>query len=102
MGHIKASNPQDYNALVKRARKFVIETLSAKLKLPNFEDYIIAEKVHDAPSWEKEFNLKDGSILGLAHNFMQVLGFRPSTRHPSEWTAEKKEPKGWLILWFIV
>lgn len=32
---------------------------------------------------KEKFNLAHGSILGITHDFFNVLSFRPQSRHPS-------------------
>ncbi|MGL4993418.1 MAG: phytoene desaturase family protein [Bacteroidales bacterium] len=39
---------------------------------------IIFKEVYTPTEWRDQFNLYQGSALGLAHNIMQVGGFRPS------------------------
>ncbi|ORY84238.1 phytoene desaturase [Protomyces lactucae-debilis] len=75
------AGPQDWDMLQKRARAFVIETLAKRLDLPNFEDLIQSEMVSSPQDWQNDFNLHKGSILGLSHDILQVLWFRPGTRH---------------------
>lgn len=64
VGHINRAEPQHWPTLVSRAREHIIAALAHKLGMPDFEDFIVSEKVHDAESWEREFNLTDGSVRG--------------------------------------
>lgn len=73
--------PQDWPALQKRAREFVIETLEARLGYEDFGSLIANERVTMPQDWESDFNLFRGSILGLSHDILQVLWFRPGTKH---------------------
>ena len=73
--------PQDWPALLQRARKFVIFTLERQLKIDNFEALIENERVTMPEDWRTDFNLYKGSILGLSHDIFQVLWFRPGTKH---------------------
>ena len=61
-GHIDRANPQDWDEYTSRARRLVIELLSKKCNEPDFESLIATEKIHNAESWEKEFNLSNGSV----------------------------------------
>lgn len=70
----------DYQMLVKRARTMVLEVLHRRLNLTNFADLIENEIVNDPTVWQQKFNLWRGSILGLSHDVLQVLWFRPSTK----------------------
>lgn len=73
--------PQDWPAMQKRAREFVIETMSKRLNIPDFESHILNERVTSPQDWQSDFNLYKGSILGLSHDILQVLWFRPGTKH---------------------
>lgn len=81
VGHISNKKLDiDFDKLVKRAREYVIETIEKKLKISNFKSMIDHEIVNDPRSWQNEFNLWKGSILGLSHSLFQVLWFRPSLK----------------------
>ncbi|KAI9010824.1 Phytoene dehydrogenase [Phycomyces nitens] len=82
IGHMKSktNEPEDYTMVVKRARKMVLEVLERRLGLKNFLDLVEHEEVNDPSIWQKKFNLWRGSILGLSHDILQVLWFRPSTQ----------------------
>lgn len=71
---------ENYPALVNRARRMVLEVLRRRLKLDDFESLIEHEIVNDPSVWQQKFNLWRGSILGLSHDVLQVLWFRPSTK----------------------
>lgn len=73
--------PQDWPTLQKRARAFVIETLEARLGYKDFGSLIANERITMPQDWESDFNLYRGSILGLSHDILQVLWFRPGTKH---------------------
>ncbi|XP_060860648.1 uncharacterized protein LOC132938014 [Metopolophium dirhodum] len=80
VGHISNVPNNDFDKLVKKARKQVIDTIEKRLKISNFRSMIGHEKVNDPRTWENEFNLWKGSILGLSHTFLQVVWFRPSLK----------------------
>ncbi|ROW10211.1 hypothetical protein VMCG_02055 [Cytospora schulzeri] len=71
---------QDWPALVARAREAVLRTISARTGCESLEKYIIDEMYNTPYTWEEKFNLDKGAILGLSHNFSNVLCFRPSVR----------------------
>lgn len=72
---------QDWDAIVARARKAVIETITARTGVtPGWEKNIVHEMVNTPRTWEDKFNLDKGAILGLSHNFFNVLCFRPTIR----------------------
>ena len=76
---------QDWDKAVIKARQKIISTISTRLSLPPFflSSSIIHEDINTPQSWESTFNLDKGSILGLSHNFFNVLAFRPGIRHKS-------------------
>ncbi|KAI1374917.1 phytoene desaturase [Hypoxylon crocopeplum] len=71
---------QDWAALVDRARRAVLSTITARTGCTPLGKLITNEIVNDPPAWEAKFNLDKGSILGLSHSFFNVLAFRPSTK----------------------
>lgn len=73
---------QDWPALVAAARRTVLETVQARTGCEPLAPLIEAEMVNDPAAWEAKFNLDKGAILGLSHNFTNVLSFRPRTRPP--------------------
>lgn len=70
----------DMDALVDRARDRVIDTVQRRLGIADLRAMIDHETVNDPRSWQAEFNLWNGSILGLSHSLSQVLWFRPSIK----------------------
>jgi phytoene desaturase (3,4-didehydrolycopene-forming) len=107
VGHLspgkKGSDPddegqdQDWPGLVERARKQIIEIVEERLGMTGLRDMILWEEVNtpltcklpcieylrmaDTTGREK-FNLTHGSILGITHDFFNVLSFRHQSRHP--------------------
>ncbi|KAI0877874.1 phytoene dehydrogenase [Hypoxylon argillaceum] len=74
------SREQDWDALVARARRAVLSTVTARTGCAPLEPCITHEIINDPFTWEAKFNLDKGSILGLSHSFFNVLAFRPQTR----------------------
>lgn len=54
----------------------VLKDFSERIHL-DIRPHIISRTVYTPLEWESRFNLYRGSGLGLAHNMMQVGGFRP-------------------------
>jgi phytoene desaturase (3,4-didehydrolycopene-forming) len=78
LGHEDETLPlekQDWGALVAKARRTVLETIATRIGVERMDDYIIHEEVNNPNTWQEKFNLDKGSILGLAHNFFNVLSF---------------------------
>ncbi|KAI1140716.1 phytoene desaturase [Hypoxylon sp. FL0543] len=71
---------QDWPALIDRARRAVLSTITARTGCAPLEKCIVHEIVNDPATWEAKFNLDKGCILGLSHSFLNVLSFRPGTR----------------------
>lgn len=80
VGHITDRSDIDFDVLVDRAREQVIDTIENRLRISNFKTMIDHEIVNDPRSWQNQFNLWKGSILGLSHALFQVLWFRPSLK----------------------
>ncbi|KAI8069655.1 phytoene dehydrogenase [Gongronella butleri] len=72
--------PEFYDKMVVRARDMVLKVLERRLGIANFASLIQNEIVNHPGVWQQKFNLWRGSILGLSHDIMQVLWFRPSTK----------------------
>lgn len=70
----------EWPALVDRVREAVLSTLAARTGGARLDAFIAAEAVNTPWTWEAKFNLDKGAILGLSHNFTNVLAYRPSTR----------------------
>lgn len=71
---------QDWPSVVSRARSAVLSTINARTGCEPLENSIINEMVNTPHTWEDKFNLDKGAILGLSHNFFNVLCFRPTIR----------------------
>lgn len=74
-------NSQDWPVLVERARGQVIEILEARLGIKGLRDQIVWEEYNTPLTWKDKFNLTHGSILGIVHDFFNVLSFRHQARH---------------------
>ncbi|KAF8573994.1 phytoene desaturase [Ramaria rubella] len=81
LSETETEDNEDLEMVVERARKIVLLTLERQLGLSGIQDWIVHEILNTPLTWRKKFNLNKGAILGLAHNFFNVLSFRPRTRH---------------------
>lgn len=90
IGHLQRSKTGDddglpdelpWGEIVDRAREAIISTIEARTGC-TLRAAIKHEMVNTPLTWEEKFNLDRGSILGLSHNFFNVLWFRPKTRSP--------------------
>jgi len=80
VGHIDETAPQDWSAVQKRARQFVLQRL-AQIGIDDLVAHIKFEESYTPPDWQSRHNLTYGSTLGLAHNLTQMGYLRPSNRH---------------------
>ncbi|BGP41469.1 hypothetical protein JCM10449v2_005456 [Rhodotorula kratochvilovae] len=85
VGHISAALPSssDWDKVVEETRNKVIGEVERRLNISGLRDLIEHETVNTPITWGEKFNLHRGSILGLSHDFFNVLSFRPKTRHPT-------------------
>ncbi|EAA35477.1 Phytoene dehydrogenase [Neurospora crassa] len=81
VGHLlQNGQPElDWPTLVSKARAGVLATIQARTGL-SLSPLITEEIVNTPYTWETKFNLSKGAILGLAHDFFNVLAFRPRTK----------------------
>ncbi|KAI9674048.1 MAG: hypothetical protein M1829_003891 [Trizodia sp. TS-e1964] len=83
VGHLLHQRHQDWDAMVERARQTVFSTIEARTGARGLRAAVVKELVNTPLTWQTAFNLDRGAILGLSHSFLNVLSFRPSTRHAS-------------------
>ena len=79
---IDSVRKQDWDRMVSDARRTVFDIVKARTGA-DLGSHIVKELVHTPPTWKDEFNLDKGAILGLSHDFFNVLSFRPRTKHSS-------------------
>ena len=80
VGHINEKNPQDWPALQRKARTFILNRL-AELGMPDIEAHIQVETSFIPQDWKNRYNLTRGSAHGLSHKLTQMAYFRPQKRH---------------------
>ncbi|KAK0628199.1 hypothetical protein B0T17DRAFT_522105 [Bombardia bombarda] len=71
---------QDWPAFITKARAAVLATIEARTGCAPLLSLIADETINTPYTWEDKFNLDRGAILGLSHNFFNVLSFRPRTK----------------------
>ncbi|EIW67392.1 hypothetical protein TREMEDRAFT_34017, partial [Tremella mesenterica DSM 1558] len=74
-------NTQEWSILVERAKTQVIDVMESRLGISGLREKIIWEEVNTPLTWKDKFNLTHGSILGITHDFWNVLWFRHQARH---------------------
>lgn len=77
---LNPQNPQDWKAMISKARNAVLETVQVRTGV-DLRPLIVNELINTPASWKDKFNLDKGAILGLSHSFFNVLSFRPKTKH---------------------
>ena len=93
VGHLdrsKGANIEDglpadekrWEQTVAQARTQIMDIIRRRTGCAPLEGSITHEIVNTPLTWESKFNLDKGAILGLSHNFFNVLWFRPKTRAP--------------------
>ena len=80
VGHINEKNPQDWPALQRKARTFILNRL-AELGMPDIEAHIQVETSFIPQDWKNRYNLTRGSAHGLSHKLTQMAFFRPQKKH---------------------
>jgi phytoene desaturase len=80
VGHIDNVKPQNWADLQKRAKAVALKRL-AEIGIKDIEKQIKFEVKIDPTQWKDYYNLTNGSILGLNHNFFQMGYFRPQNKH---------------------
>jgi len=58
----------------------VIQLAMTRGGFTGLADHIIGEKIITPRDWESDYNIYNGATFNLAHNFMQLLSFRPKNR----------------------
>lgn len=83
-----ATSTQDWPAMQALARRTILSTIAARTGI-DLTPHIVHESTNTPRTWATTFHLHRGAILGLAHDFFDVLCFRPKTRHevPSAMTT---------------
>ena len=77
---LNPQTPQQWEALISKARNAVFETVKARTGA-DLKAHIVNEIINTPETWKTNFNLDRGAILGLSHSFFNVLSFRPKTKH---------------------
>ncbi len=80
VGHLDANAPQDWEALKRRARNWVLQRLNRE-GITDLEQNTKFEVTYTPREWKTLYNLAKGSGFSLSHNFMQVGYLRPQNRH---------------------
>lgn len=70
-----------WNILVAQTRDIVLDTIEARTGARNLREKLVHEIVNSPLTWREKFNLDRGAILGLSHDFDNILWFRPQMKH---------------------
>lgn len=79
-GHMTPGSDQDWGVMQARARRAVLNRLSAA-GLGDVEGRIVFERTLTPPDFCRRWNLSRGAAFGLSHEVTQVGYFRPHNRH---------------------
>jgi phytoene desaturase len=80
VGHLDDATPQDWDALLARARTSVLRRLT-DAGVTDLEEHLKFEVTRTPHDWKRLYNLAKGAAFGLGHNFSQVGYLRPHNRH---------------------
>jgi phytoene desaturase len=80
VGHIDEKTSQDFPAMQRRARTFILNRL-AELGMSDVEAHITTEVSFIPQDWQNRYNLTRGSAHGLSHKLTQMAYFRPHKKH---------------------
>ena len=80
VGHIDKKSSQDFPAMQRRARTFILNRL-AEIGMPDVEAHIKTEVSFIPQDWQNRYNLTRGSAHGLSHKLTQMAYFRPHKKH---------------------
>ena len=80
VGHINEKMRQNWPAIQKRARAFMLQRLT-QAGLSDLEAHIKVEASFLPQDWKNRYNLTHGSAHGLSHKLTQMAYFRPRNRH---------------------
>lgn len=80
VGHINRQASQDWKQLETQARNLAFDRL-AQVGIKDIKSKIKFEITINPDEWKRRYNLTNGSILGLNHNFWQMGFFRPQNKH---------------------
>ncbi len=81
VGHLDNNKDQDWGAIQKRCRRFVLNRIN-ELVGGGFEEHIKFEINFSPLDWRDRYNLVNGATHGLSHDLRQMGYFRPPNRHP--------------------
>ncbi|GAB5366852.1 hypothetical protein AAMO2058_001179400 [Amorphochlora amoebiformis] len=51
--------------------------------MKDFRSHIVGESIRTPTQWREKYNLRRGSVFGLAHPMQQLSLFRPQPKHPT-------------------
>jgi phytoene desaturase len=80
VGHIDEDNPQDWDALLNRARQDVFQRFE-EIGVFDLKEHIKFEQTFTPKDWKNRYNLTKGSPHGLSYIIKQVGYLRPHNRH---------------------
>jgi phytoene desaturase len=80
VGHIAPHTHQDWQSIIQKARRRVINRLEG-MGIHDFEKNLLSEVIYSPQDWQNLYNLEKGAAFGLSHNFTQVGYLRPRNRH---------------------
>ena len=71
---------EPWEDIVAKYRDKVIQIAMTRGGFTGLADHIIGERIITPRDWDNKYNIYNGATFNLAHNFMQLLSFRPRNR----------------------
>jgi len=62
-------------------RDRVLDQVMARMSMTDLREHIEVEKIITPANWERDYNIYRGAIFSFAHNWSQLLYFRPRNRY---------------------
>jgi phytoene desaturase len=71
----------DWDKEEKEFRDRVLDQVGERTSMKDLRDHIKVERIITPANWERDYNIYMGAIFSLAHNWSQLLYFRPRNRY---------------------
>ncbi|MBC2124407.1 phytoene desaturase family protein [Listeria innocua] len=73
----------DWKEQTPAFRQLILDTVKARLEIPDLEDYIEEEYIITPTDWEEKYHVKYGAIFGLQHLWHQQGFLHPAKKSPA-------------------
>ncbi len=73
----------DWDARREAFKGQILDTLEARTGMKNLRAHIVESKTITPRDWERDYHVHKGAVFNLAHNYSQMLYFRPHNQFNS-------------------